>query len=77
MLQEMLQAQKLAAPTYRVIKTEGLPHARTFSVEAVWSDGKAIGKGSSIKAAEMMAASKALQKLAPENNGGKGKTSWQ
>jgi ribonuclease-3 len=77
MLQEMLQAQKLAAPTYRVIKTEGLPHARTFSVEAVWSDGKALGKGSSIKAAEMMAASKALQKLAPENNGAKGKTSGQ
>jgi ribonuclease-3 len=69
LLQETLQARKLAAPKYKVVKTEGLPHARTFSVEAVWSDGKAVGSGSSIKLAEMMAASKALQLIEPENNG--------
>lgn len=62
-LQEILQAQKLAAPLYRVVKTEGLPHDRTFSVEAEWETGKSHGTGNSIKAAEMMAASEALKKL--------------
>jgi ribonuclease-3 len=61
MLQELLQAKKLAAPVYRVIKTEGKPHDRTFSVEASWAGGKALGTGSSIKSAEMIAASKALE----------------
>ena len=70
LLQETLQARKLPAPRYKVVKTEGLPHARTFSVEAIWSDGKAVGTGSSIKSAEMMAASKALQIIQPEGNGG-------
>lgn len=63
MLQEKLQAQRLGAPVYRVINTEGLPHQRTFSVEAVWSDGRSTGEGSSIKAAEMMAARHALESL--------------
>jgi len=63
MLQELLQAKKLAAPVYRVVKTEGKPHDRTFSVEATWTDGTALGTGNSIKAAEMMAASRALQSL--------------
>jgi ribonuclease III len=63
MLQELLQAKKLAAPVYRVVKTEGKPHDRTFSVEATWTDGTALGTGNSIKAAEMMAASKALESL--------------
>jgi ribonuclease-3 len=63
MLQELLQAKKLAAPVYRVTKTEGKPHDRTFSVEATWEDGTATGTGNSIKAAEMMAASKALETL--------------
>lgn len=64
LLQEMLQARKLAAPVYRVIKTEGKPHDRTFSVEATWQHGKALGTGNSIKAAEMMAASEALKTIA-------------
>jgi ribonuclease-3 len=63
MLQELLQAKKLAAPVYKVIKTEGKPHDRTFSVEAIWAEGTALGMGNSIKAAEMMAASKALECL--------------
>ncbi len=63
LLQETLQAEKLAAPTYSVIKTDGPPHDRKFFVEAVWENGKVRGKGSSIKAAEMMAANLALQKL--------------
>jgi len=72
LLQETLQARKLGAPRYNLIKTEGLPHSRTFSVEAVWSGGKAVGSGRSIKSAEMMAASKALGMIEPENNGANG-----
>ncbi|HYJ90867.1 MAG TPA: ribonuclease III [Pyrinomonadaceae bacterium] len=70
LLQEKLQAQRLTAPQYRVTKTEGLPHARTFSVEAVWETGTSAGQGSSIKSAEMMAAKAALESL----NGGGQKT---
>ncbi len=63
LLQETLQAKKLAAPVYSVIKTDGPPHDRKFFVEAVWESGEVQGKGSSIKAAEMMAANLALKKL--------------
>ena len=67
LLQELLQADKQTAPTYAVVKTDGPPHARVFSVEAVWATGKARGQGNSIKAAEMMAAAEALEMLKPEN----------
>ena len=60
MLQETLQAEKYTAPIYKLISSDGPPHQRTFYVEAVWENGKANGQGSSIKAAEMMAASEAL-----------------
>ncbi|MGB7200938.1 MAG: ribonuclease III [Pyrinomonadaceae bacterium] len=60
MLQELLQAEKLSAPNYAVIATDGPPHSRTFAVEATWATGKSRGQGSSIKAAEMMAAAEAL-----------------
>lgn len=60
MLQELLQADKLSAPSYNVIATDGPPHSRNFSVEATWATGKSRGHGSSIKAAEMMAAAEAL-----------------
>jgi ribonuclease-3 len=63
-LQETLQAEKLTAPTYTVVKTEGPPHDRTFFVEAEWESGKVSGEGGSIKAAEMAAANLALQQLA-------------
>ena len=63
LLQETLQAEKFAAPTYTVIETEGPPHERIFVVEAVWETGKVSGKGSSIKSAEMKAANLALKKL--------------
>ena len=66
MLQERLQAEKLVAPSYNVIRVDGPPHLRTFYVEAVWSDGKAVGEGRSIKAAEMMAANAALSELAKQ-----------
>ena len=63
LLQEMLQAEKLSAPIYSVVKTEGPPHSRVFSVEAKWKTGKASGVGNSIKSAEMMAAAEALTAL--------------
>lgn len=66
LLQETLQAEKLAAPVYSVVKTDGPPHDRQFFVEAVWETGKVRGRGSSIKAAEMMAANLALKKLNQE-----------
>jgi len=63
LLQETLQAQKIAAPTYTLIKTEGPPHERKFLVEAVWENGRVQGTGYSIKSAEMTAASLVLKKL--------------
>lgn len=66
LLQETLQAEKLSAPVYSVIRTDGPPHQRTFFVEAVWTGGKVNGTGGSIKSAEMMAASEALKQLAKE-----------
>jgi ribonuclease-3 len=63
LLQEILQAEKRSAPTYHVIKTEGPPHQRIFTVEAVWDKNRVTAQGSSIKSAEMAAAHLALQKL--------------
>ncbi len=68
LLQEVLQAEKRPAPIYNVIKTEGPPHKRIFSVEAVWDNNRVEAQGSSIKSAEMAAANLALQKLKTENN---------
>lgn len=59
-LQEMLQARKEHAPTYKVLKTDGPPHEREFTVEAAWESGRTEGRGTSIKAAEMMAAEEAI-----------------
>ncbi|HEY0460292.1 MAG TPA: ribonuclease III [Pyrinomonadaceae bacterium] len=67
LLQETLQANKLAAPTYKVIKTEGPPHQRTFFVEAKWEGGQVSGQGNSIKQAEMQAANLALRELKSES----------
>jgi ribonuclease III len=61
LLQEALQAQKLATPTYKKVRTSGPPHERTFYVEALWEGGKTEGEGNSVKAAEMMAAARALE----------------
>ena len=63
LLQETLQAGKLSAPVYTVVKSEGPPHDPTFFVEALWETGKVEGTGSSIKSAEMMAANLALKLL--------------
>ncbi|MEZ5308406.1 MAG: ribonuclease III [Pyrinomonadaceae bacterium] len=61
LLQETLQAKKLSAPRYEVTKTDGPSHKRVFTVSAFWQGGSTSGRGSSIKAAEMEAASVALE----------------
>ena len=68
LLQETLQAQKLPAPVYNVIKAEGPPHERIFQVEVGWEGGKVRGKGNSIKSAEMKAANLALKRLSKKQN---------
>ena len=63
MLQERLQAEKRLAPVYKVIRTEGPPHRRTFFVQATWDTGQIEGHGTTIKTAETMAAKSALELL--------------
>lgn len=67
LLQETLQARKLSAPVYTLIRSEGQPHDRTFFVEASWMGGTSTGTGRSIKSAEMMAACEALRLIAETN----------
>ena len=69
MLQEVLQSKHLSGPAYSLIRSEGPPHERIFYVEAAWDTGRAEGNGSSIKSAEMMAASEALKSLTEQNEG--------
>ena len=68
LLQETLQAKKQPGPVYSIIRTEGMPHARTFFVEARWDSGRSEGTGRTIKSAEMMAAAAALEQLSENNN---------
>lgn len=68
LLQETLQKDKRNAPEYNLIKTEGPDHQLTFFVEVVWDGGKIEAEGSSIKAAEMLAASLALKIINKENH---------
>lgn len=64
LLQEKLQAAKLKAPAYELIRADGPPHDRRFFVRAVWEGGSSTGEGQSIKTAEMEAASAAIEVLA-------------
>lgn len=68
LLQEKLQAKKLSAPTYSLLRTEGPPHERIFYVEALWERGRAEGSGRSIKLAEMSAAAEVLRTFESELN---------
>jgi ribonuclease-3 len=63
MLQERVQAACRVTPTYEVVSTEGPPHDRTFHVEARWNERAVKGSGSTIKAAEMESARRALEQL--------------
>lgn len=64
LLAEWAQARSAEAPAYRVVATEGPPHARRFTVEAVLGD-RVLGTGSgpSKQAAETAAAEAALRDL--------------
>jgi ribonuclease-3 len=63
MLQERLQALQGVIPQYVVTETNGPPHRRTFHVEVTWNGGRQHGQGRSIKAAETVAARRALESL--------------
>ncbi len=63
LLQETLQGDKREPPVYNLVKTEGPDHQPTFFVEVVWDNDKVDATGSSIKAAETLAAELALKKM--------------
>jgi ribonuclease-3 len=62
-LQEYLQSKKIELPLYQVTRTEGKSHDQVFTIECRIKelDIVAIGKGTSRKKAEQMAASTALK----------------
>lgn len=63
LLQEVLQAEHRGAPQYNVVDTAGPPHRRTFHVELSWEGGSVRGEGRTIKAAETIAACRALESI--------------
>ena len=63
-LQEHLQAQGRALPSYSVQREEGPDHSRRFRIECRLDDGTVtVGEGTSKKAAQQAAARQALQRL--------------
>lgn len=65
MLQEIVQEQSRISPTYRVSKSEGPDHNKTFWVEAVVGEAVVgVGQGKSKQEAEQSAAANALEKHA-------------
>jgi len=63
-LQELVQARRMAAPTYRVVDVQGAPHDHVFQVEVILGD-RAIGRGEgrSKRLAERAAAADALEQF--------------
>ena len=63
-LQEVLQSRGMSPPDYRVVLTEGPPHDRRFTVEAMFG-GEVIGtgEGGAKRVAEQHAAEEALDNL--------------
>lgn len=69
LLQELIQAKKQKSPAYAVVREEGPPHKKIFTVEVAVDDvvlGK--GDGKSKQEAEKKAAKKALIHLSLENS---------
>lgn len=63
LLQELVQEQTKISPTYRVVKSEGPDHSKTFWVEVMMGDtALGQGQGKSKQDAEQAAASIALEK---------------
>lgn len=64
LLQEIIQEQSRISPTYRVTKSDGPDHAKTFWIDAVVGDKiLGSGQGKSKQEAEQNAASNALEKM--------------
>jgi ribonuclease-3 len=64
LFQEIVQQDTRVSPIYRVVKSEGPDHAKTFWVEALVGDeSKGSGAGKSKQEAEQEAARNALEKL--------------
>lgn len=60
-LQELLQSRGQSPPTYVVVSTEGPPHDRRFTVQAIYRGSViGVGQGSSKRSAEQRAAAEAL-----------------
>lgn len=65
MLQEIVQEQSRISPTYRVSKSEGPDHNKTFWVDAIVGEAVVgVGQGKSKQEAEQAAAANALEKHA-------------
>jgi len=64
-LQEWLQARQRARPAYRLVETLGDEHARVFRVACETTDPahEAFAEGSSLRAAEQLAAERVLAML--------------
>ena len=64
LLQEIVQEKERVSPTYRVVKSQGPDHAKTFWIEAIVGDSAiGSGMGKSKQEAEQQAASNALEKM--------------
>jgi ribonuclease-3 len=64
-LQQLVQAEGVTPPTYRVLDVRGAPHEQVFEVEVVVGDSAlARGEGRSKRLAERAAAMAALEALA-------------
>lgn len=65
LLQELLQARKIALPQYSVVATHGAAHRQSFEVECVISQlsVRTLGSGSSRRSAEQEAALRAFEQI--------------
>ncbi len=65
LLQELLQARKVALPQYSVVSTQGAAHEQQFEVECVIAELRlrTRGNGSSRRVAEQEAARRAFEQL--------------
>jgi ribonuclease-3 len=68
-LQELAQSQGCKPPDYRLVKEEGPPHNRTFTVDLAFN-GKTLsqGRGKSLQEAQNKAAAAALAELVARGN---------
>lgn len=68
-LQEWAQARKMQPPVYNVIGRSGPDHAPEFEIEALLENGaKAVGKATSKRQAQQLAATTLLAELEKEND---------